>query len=283
MKASTKIQSGVSLFAILLVLAFSGCNFTSNKSKQASPAVPGAAAKEITLSAESQALLNKFPTPFELTLMLEKAQAGFIFSITNPPENANKYSTEKSKALNLGAYSADLSYSATFKSMDETNKFLACTNKLADELGIAGIYNPSMVEKINHFSNNKDSLISLINKVFSETNDFLSKNNRNQIAVLIATGGFTEGVFIASSLAEFAKDNSKIIAVIASQKENYNKLTAILDGYKDDQVMKPVADEIAKLKPIWENYNIASGEKISQQSTKEITVLAEKVRAAFVQ
>jgi hypothetical protein len=167
--------------------------------------------------------------------------------------------------------------------MDETNKFLACTNKLADELGIAGIYNPSMVEKINQFNNNKDSLISLINKVFSETNDFLSKNNRSQIAVLIATGGFTEAVFIAASLAEFAKDNSKIMAVIASQKENYNKLATILDAYKDDQVMKPVADEIAKLKPIWENYNIASGEKISQQTTKEITVLADKVRGSFVQ
>jgi hypothetical protein len=283
MKASTRIQSGVSLLAIFLVFAFAGCNFSGNKSKQASTAAPSAAAKEITLNSESQALLNKFPTPFELTLMLEKSQAGFIFNITNPPENVNKYSTEKSRALNLGVYSADLSYSATFKSMDETNKFLACTNKLADELGIAGIYNPSMVEKINQFNNNKDSLISLINKVFSETNDFLSKNNRSQIAVLIATGGFTEAVFIAASLAEFAKDNSKIMAVIASQKENYNKLATILDAYKDDQVMKPVADEIAKLKPIWENYNIASGEKISQQTTKEITVLADKVRGAFVQ
>jgi hypothetical protein len=46
--------------------------------------------------------------------------------------------------------------------------------------------------------------------------------------------------------------------------------------------MKPVIDEIAKLKPIWGNYEIESGKKIPMQKAAEISDLAESVRLAFV-
>ncbi|MEI7500472.1 MAG: hypothetical protein WCK84_08465 [Bacteroidota bacterium] len=282
MKALKKIQSGVTSVALILVIAVSSCNNPANQDEQANAAAKDTINKEVTLSPESQGLLYKFPTPFEVTMMLEKAKAGFIFDITNPPANANKYTTEKSKALNLGIYSADLSYSATYNRTDETNKFLAATNKLADELGISGVYDKTIFDKIKKYNNNKDSLVGMINNVFGQTNAFLSKNNRNQIAVLIAAGGFAEGLYLAASLADVAKDNTKIMAVISGQKDNHLKLLSILQAYQGDEKMKPVADEIAKLKPIWDNYKIESGKKIPQQAANEINDLAESVRLAFV-
>lgn len=282
MKAFTKIQSGVALVALILVIAISSCNSPVKQDEQANAAAADTIKKEVTLSPESQSLLYSFPTPFEVTSMLEKAKAGFIFDITNPPANAGKYTTEMSKALNLGIYSADLSYSATYNRTDETNKFLACTNKLADELGIAGVYDQSLLERIKKFNNNRDSLVGLINRVFSQTNDFLSKNNRNQIAVLIAAGGFAEGIYLAAYLGEGAKDNTKIMAVLASQKDNHGKLLTILNAYNADQNMKPVADAIAKLTPIWTDFGIESGKKIPIQKTGGITDLAESVRLEFV-
>lgn len=282
MKALTKIQTGVALVALFLVIAISSCNNPVKQDEQANAVAADTIRKEVKLSPESQSLLYSFPTPFEVTTMLEKAKAGFIFDITNPPANAGKYSTEMSKALNLGVYSADLSYSATYNRTDETNKFLACTNKLADELGIAGVYDQSLLEKIKKYNNNKDSLVGLINNVFSQTNDFLSKNNRNQIAVLIAAGGFAEGLYLAVTLGAVSKDNTKIMAVVAAQKDNHAKLLTILEAYNTDQNMKPVADAIGKLKPIWADYNIESGKKIPQLKVNEISDLTESVRLAFV-
>ncbi|MEI7723820.1 MAG: hypothetical protein WCK09_01880 [Bacteroidota bacterium] len=282
MKALTKIQSGVAMVALFLVIATSSCNNAATNDKNANAAVADTIKKEVTLSPESQNLLNSFPTPFEVTNMLEKAKAGFIFDITNPPANVGKYTTEMSKSLNLGVYSADLSYSATYNRSDETNKFLACTNKLADELGIAGVYDQSLLEKVKKFNNNKDSLIGLIGKIFNQTNNFLATNNRTKIAVLIATGGFAEGMYLAASLGEVAKDNTKIMAVIAGQKDNHMKLLTILEAYQADADMKPITDEIAKLKPIWGNYGIESGKKLPQQATAEISDLTESVRLTFV-
>ncbi len=282
MKTLTKIQSGVALVALFLVIALSSCNNASTNDQNANAAAADTIKKEVPLSPESQSLLNSFPTPFEVTAMLEKSKAGFIFDITNPPANVGKYSTEMSKALNLGVYSADLSYSATYNRTDETNKFLACTNKLADELGIAGVYDQSLLDKVKKFNNNKDSLIGLITNVFNQTNAFLATNNRTQVAVLIASGGFAEGLYLAASLAEVAKDNTKIMAVIAAQKDNHMKLLTILEAYQSDAEMKPVADAIAKLKPIWGNYGIESGKKIPQQAANEISQLTESVRLNFV-
>jgi hypothetical protein len=282
MKAFTKIQSGIALVALILVIAASSCNNPAKQDEQANAAASDTIKKEVALSPESQSLLYSFPTPFEVTTMLEKAKAGFIFDITNPPANAGKYVTEMSKALNLGIYSADLSYSATYNRTDETNKFLACTNKLADELGIAGVYDQTLLERVKKYNNNRDSLVDLINRVFSQTNDFLSKNNRNQIAVLIAAGGFAEGVYLAAYLGEAAKDNTKIMAVIAGQKDNHTKLLAILNAYNADQNMKPIADAIGKLAPIWVNYGIESGKKLPIQKTGAILDLAESVRLEFV-
>jgi hypothetical protein len=282
MKAIMNRLSGIALAALLIALAITSCNNPAASDQQANAEAADTIRKEVTLTPESQSLLYQFPTPFEVTTMLEKAKAGFIFDITNPPADVNKYTTEKSKALNLGVYSADLSYSATYNRTDEANKFLAATNKLADELGIAGVYDQNLLEKVKKFNNNKDSLVAMVNKVFSLTNDFLSKNNRNQIAVLIAAGGFVEGLYLAASLNEVAKDNKMISAIIFKQKDNLDKLVAILDAYQADENMKPVADAVAKLKPIFTGYGLEAGTKIPMQKAAEIADLAESVRNGFV-
>jgi len=282
MKALTKIQSGLALVTLLLVFFISGCNNSTTNDQNANAAAADTIKKEITLSPESQNLLASFPTPFEVTNMLEKAKAGFIFDITNPPANVGKYTTEMSKSLNLGIYSADLSYSATYNRTDETNKFLAATNKLADELGISGVYDQTLLDKVKKFGNNKDSLVAVITHVFNQTNNFLATNNRTKVAVLIASGAFSEGLYLAASLAELAKDNTKIMAIISGQKENHMKLLTILEAYQADKEMAPVAAEIAKLKPIWGNYGIESGKKIPQNAAVEISDLTESVRLTFV-
>ncbi len=282
MKASRTVQLGVAGLTILLFFAISGCNSPSNQGQKDGEAVADTLTKEVTLSPEIQSMLYSFPTPFEVTILLENARAGFIFDITNPPANVDKYNTELKKSLNLGVYSADLCYSATYNRSDETNQFLSCTNKLANDLGIAGVYDQTLLDKVKQHSNNKDSMMVLLSKVFTQTSDFLSKNHRSRPAVLIAAGGFTEALYLACSLAEVAKDNTKIISIVAGQKENHMLLLTILEAFSVDVEMQLVLEGIQKLKPIWGNYDIESGKKIEMKKMAEISDLAESVRISFV-
>jgi len=281
MKAIRKIFSGLFL-TLIATLSITSCNNTSNKDQQANQATADTVKKEVTLSPENKNLLYQFPTPFEVTMMLQRAKAGFIFNITNPPSNVTKYSTGKAKALNLGVYSADLAYAATYNYIDETNKFMSCTSKLANELGIAGIYDPNLVDKVKKFNNNKDSLVALVSRIFNQTNDFLSKNNRNQVAVLVAAGTFVEALYLTASLNQVAADNKSISTVIFKQKDNLDKLVTLLTAYNMDSEINPVGVEVSKLKTIYTNYGLEADKKLPQQKAAEIGDLTQSVRDSFI-
>lgn len=282
MRSLKKSLSFTGSFAMLSAFILSGCGGAADKDAEANREAADSIKKEVVLTADQHNLLYSFPTPFEVTTMLEKAKAGYIFDITNSPGNVTRYGTEFKKALNLGVYSADLSYSTTYNRIDETNKFLACTGKLADELGIAGVYDQTLLEKVKKYGNNKDTLVGIITRVLSSTNDFLSKNNRNQVAVLIVTGGFVEGMYLAISLNEVARDNRQIVTVILQQKENFDKLLTILDAYQNDTEMSVIKNEVAKLDKIFTGFDLKPGEKVPMQKAAEMTDLAEYVRLGFV-
>ncbi len=281
MKAFRKILASL-LVALTVISSMTSCNNGASKDSQANQTAADTIKKDVNLSPENKNLLYQFPTPFEVTMMLQRAKAGYIFKITNPPANLSKYSTEKAKALNLGIYSADLAYSATYNFVDETNKFIACTGKLANDLGIAGVYDPGLVDKVKKFNNNKDSLVNMVTKIFNQTNDFLSRNNRNQIAVLVATGTFVEALYLAASLNQVASDNKPISTVIFKQKDNLDKLITLLTAYNMDSELKPIGDEVSKLKAIYTNYGLEADKKLPQQKAAEIGDLTQSVRDSFI-
>ncbi|MCX6285331.1 MAG: hypothetical protein NTW31_13985 [Bacteroidetes bacterium] len=270
------------LFWILSLAFLPACNNSGENTAGADESSSYIIKQEIILSPETQDILNRFPTPFEVTMMLQEVKAPYIFSLTNPPANVNRYFTAKTKALNLGIYSTDLAYSSTYERADETDKFLFCTGKLAGDLGIAGVYDKSLPAKVEMFKNNRDSLVALVKRFFGETGDFLRRNNRNQVAVLVSAGAFVEGLYIASSLCQVARDNSGIASTLFSQKESLDKLTRILGEYSNDSNIKPVADELAKLKPIFTDYGLGSGKAIPQSKAAGIVAITEQVRASMI-
>ncbi len=273
--------------SLVIVMAVSivflaGCG-GGTKDQKANEAAADSIKQELTLTPEAKNSLYELPTPFEVTDTLKQAEAGYIFDITNPIENVGKYMTEKSKAINLGIYSADLAYSATYNHIDNTNKFLGCTRQLADELGIAGVYQPNLLDKVKEFNNNKDSLVALVSSIFIATNDFLSKNNRNQVAVYIVSGAFLEGLYLASSLNIVAKDNTKISEVIFQQADNYGKMMIILDLYQNDENMKSVYEEMFKLKTVFTYFVQEPGKPLAKEKAFEINDLIESIRNTFIQ
>lgn len=267
------------LFALSLIF-LTGCggSGTRNADQDANDSV----SMEMSLSPEALKLLYSLPTPFQVTSLLEQAKAGYIFDITNPVENVGKYITEKDKGLNLGVYSADLAYAATYNQVDNTNQFLGCTSKLANELGVAGIYQPNLVDRIKGFNNNKDSLVELVAGIFITTNDFLSRNNRNQIALYIASGAFVEGLYLASALNIVASDNTQISTILFNQMDNYEQLLSLLDLYKHDIAMKALYDEMFNLKAVFTDFGLEANKKLTPEQANGINDLVENIRNSII-
>jgi hypothetical protein len=273
-------ENGLILLLFLAILP--SCRQSGRNDAAVDQPNPDIIKREVILSPETQDMLNRIPTPFEVALILQEAKAPFVFSLTNPPANINKYFTQKTKALNLGIYSVDLAYSSAYQRTAETEKFIFCTGKLADDLGIGGVYDKTLVEKIINCKNNRDSLVLLIKRIFGETNDFLRRNNRNQVAVLVAAGSFVEGIYIASSLCQLVPDNSRIAAIIYGQRASLDKLLRILGEYGMDSTVKPVADDLGKFKPIFTDYGLGSGKTLPPQKVAGIVEIAGQIRSSMI-
>jgi len=238
--------------------------------------------QEVILSPESQDMLNRFPSPFEVATMLRDAHAPYIFRLTNPPENVNRYFTQKTKALNLGIYSTDLAYSSTYNMQDETGKFIYCTGKLAGDLGLAGIYDKNLLAKAGKYRENRDSLVQLVNQFLENTSDFLRRNNRTQAAALVASGAFVEGLYIVASLCQLTASNSRLATAIFAQKESLDKLLKILGEYGTDSTIKPVAHELSRLLPVFTSYGLGTGNQLPASQAAAIVKLTGDVRSAMI-
>jgi len=283
MKTLRKTTQFLVLSVLAGSLALTGCNFANKGNKATDATSNEPLMTEDALKPEIQKLLYEFPTPFEATLMLQKANAGFIFDMTNPVANVGKYISEKSKALNLGVYSCDVCYAAAYNRADELNELLKCTGKLADELGLSGLYSEDLLNQIKANANNKDSLVSIITNLFSQTNSLLSKSNRDKVTLLAVTGGFVETLYLATSLNMLAKDNQQIATIIFDQKDNLDKLLTIYKDFSSDEDMKAMADQVGKLKAVFTDYGLEANKVIAFDKAGQIRDLTEGIRNGLIQ
>ncbi|MBU0765721.1 MAG: hypothetical protein KJ607_12895, partial [Bacteroidetes bacterium] len=76
------------------------------------------------------------PSPFETALLLQRAGAVYNAEILNPSDKWADYTTDISKGLNLGVYSADLCFTTIFDQTETSCKYIASCKKLAEELSI---------------------------------------------------------------------------------------------------------------------------------------------------
>jgi hypothetical protein len=235
---------------------FYGCG---NESGQNSAEVE----TEITQEDQEQKNENIFyalPSPLQLGKILQRAGAGFEKNLLNPVGNASGYATKSARALNLGVYGADLSYSAIFDQSQEIINYLNASKKLADELGASSIYSGDVVGRIENNSGRRDSILPLLGEILLNSSEVFKENEQEQTAALVAAGGFIEGLYIGTQVAKNAKDKAPIIQRIAELKGSLDNMIGLLE--QNNNIVE-VAIVIADLKAIKAVYDEVSADAIA--------------------
>ena len=220
------------------------------------------------------------PTAFEVTEMLNRIEAAYIQAICNAPENVDKYLTEDAKALNLGIYSADMSYSSTYNQHQSVVDFMNVSRKLIDGLDMTAAIDPELPEKVERNENNKDELIKLISESFYDAYDYLNKNNRGAISMLIVAGSWVEGLYITTHISDDTFNNKEMVKIILSQKDPLVKLSELLDKYPN---VEYVASLNAELKPLYDIYNNIEEGSITESQLENIKNSVDQIRTKIIE
>ncbi len=217
--------------AIVVCLMATSCNNDNSKSKLN---------KELDVEANLANDLNKakqvfyaLPSPIETAYLIQSTGVSYNVDLANSTEKADSYVTTMQKALNFGVYGADLSYASLFNQTQTTIQYMATAKKLAEELGIMDFVQKDIVERVESNINERDSLMEIITDGFTTANEYLKDAGRAEVAALIVAGGWLEGLYLATSLAELAEDNSRLVDLVIDQRLSLSILLRLLENYKD--------------------------------------------------
>jgi len=243
----------VGLVACLLTVFFA-CSPESNENVESEIEEEEVGTTEIKVKKVGKVFYT-IPSPLEMTSLIKKAGASYDKEIGNSVSNASNYVTNISMALNLGVYGADLSYASIFDQTQETLRYFAVAKKLADGIGISSAFGKSTLDRIESNINNRDSLISIISDSYWETDAYLKENKRSSTSALVITGGWVEGLYIATRLAARTSNNKEIVSRIGEQKLSLNNLIAMLNSYDAENIVT-ILNELTDLKQIYEGVEL---------------------------
>ncbi|HAN17812.1 MAG: hypothetical protein A2X13_05885 [Bacteroidetes bacterium GWC2_33_15] len=219
------------------------------------------------------------PTSYEVIHMINKIEASYIIGITNPLENVDKYFTDKDQALNLGIYSADLSYASTYNMKQEVMNFMDASQELIIQLDITGAFNKDFVDKVEANIDNKDTLVNLITNSFYDTYNYLVKNSKEDLSLLVLAGSWVEAMYISCNISETVYNNPELVSVIMHQKTALNKLIELLVPHNSHETIQSILNDLNPIKTI---YDSIDEKGITEKQLEQIISQTEALRTRII-
>lgn len=249
-------------------LVASSCSLSSNDKKT-----------EVTkqnIEENVREFVYPLPTAFETTEMLNRIEAPYIQTLCNDLANAEGYLTEYKRALNLGVYSADMCYASTYNQQQGIMDCMDVIKGLIEELDMATGVDPELPSKLESNENNKDELTKLITESFYDSYDYLNRNDRGPVSILVVAGSWIEAEYVTTHISENTFLNKEMVKIVMSQSEPLAKLMEILDTkFPNDEYAKTIK---AGLTPLNNVYKAVADGGITEDQIAKITELVEALR-----
>lgn len=222
---------------------------------------------QVTISEEIiNEMIHSIPSPIEMTSLIQSTGADFNQGLLNKTDNLDKYATAHQKAINLGIYGAELGYLNIYEKTMMSVDYITAVRTLARDLKVEQFFDFETLKRLANSSKNIDSLINITTQSFSKMDAFLREQNRTKASVLIVTGTFIEGLYIATQIAE-QKSNPELVERVGEQKMSIDNLLLMLNVYKSDPEMEALGNQITELKKLYDDVQIITvyGEPTSKE------------------
>ncbi len=232
-----------------------------------------------TIESEIEKNVYPIPTSAEVIKMLTELEVGYIIGITNPVENSAKYFTSSTRAINTGAYGADLSYCTLYNIQQEVINYLNAIRSLANELNMSKIYDETLYDRIKQNFDNKDELVNILTEAFNNTYAYLSDNDQQNLALLMVGGAWVEGMYLTTHVSEAAYQVAGISKVLIEQKKSFELYMDIAGTYPEDPIVKDFIDKLEPIKKVYQGLETS----LTMQNIMDITKAIEGIRSQIVQ
>ncbi len=180
--------------------------------------------------------LANIPSPAEGINELSKWGVGYDNSILNDTKKSKNYSTEFSKAINLGIYNIDMCYAIVNERGEDVLKYMKTVLISSDAIGLKGAIDQMVGKRVEQNLSSKDSLLHILDELLIKSDNYLRTNERLFTAATVFSGAWIEALYLTSKLAETSTDaaiKTKAYKHLWEQRFHLGNLITVLEDFKD--------------------------------------------------
>jgi len=197
------------------------------------------------------------PSPMQIASIFKKSGLKFYSGITNPADNANKYKASSTavKALNLGVYSADLSYCILNKQNQDSKNYFKASRTLSSEIGLSKAFEANNVaQRMEKNMAREDSISRILGEIQMQTDNLLEENKQNHISVISFTGAWIESMYIGIQV-QMKERNANIAEKLVEQMSiAENIIKALKANAAKEPEINALVDQMNSLNDIYNNF-----------------------------
>ncbi|HEX8516915.1 MAG TPA: hypothetical protein VF868_12000 [Bacteroidia bacterium] len=265
---------GVMLIATGMLLASCG----NETSKEDSVTEADTVATE-TATVEVEDVSYSLPSPLQIASIFKKSGLKYKDGITSTLKDPSKYTTNLSKALNLGIYSADLSYTVLNKQNQEAMNYMKLCRQMADNLGMGSVFEQGNLSKrFEKNIGNEDSLAYIIAELQMVTDMYLDENDQQEVTSIVFAGAWIESMYVGSKVYEKGKDKS-LNSKLAEQMTILGSIVnALKSQEKKDPAISGLVADLQSIKTIYDGLpSVKNQPEAAEDSEKELSLTDEEV------
>lgn len=238
------------------------------------------------------------PSTIEMASMIKKSGASYNSEVLNDINNVTNYTTSRSKAINLGIYGADLSYTSIFNRNQESVFYLSCSKQLAEQLDISNALSDDLLERIEEKVEDRDSLVNIVTETYWSLDSYLKENDRDELSALMVAGGWLEGIYLGTQIYKSGEASEELKQRIVDQKFALEHLVMLLDSHNGSGAVNDVRSDLMAIMDIFErtqetnssNNQVSGGVAViggtklmmSNSDMTELTQLVQEIRTKYV-
>lgn len=191
------------------------------------------------------------PSPAQTALMLKNLGMGYDKGLSASPELASQLTSKEEKALLMGMYGADLAYSVSFQDGQTGITMFKAIEGVAADLSLENAVDKNLVDRFMSNVGNDDSLLVLSGVAYRAADQYLKRNDRNDISSLVLAGGWLETMHIALAVYA-AEENEELAQRIAEQRSALNNLVSVMESSSTNQKVSDLISGLGELNQLFQ-------------------------------
>ncbi len=253
---------GLSLF-----FAIASCGPSNQQQEEA----PKKESVEVAEAESVQRILFSVPSPLESALMIQECGIPYSAQVLHDVSRSRDYATTPMKAINMGVYITDLSYSNVFgQTSNAVNSFKAIED-LAVQLDLDHLVDETLMKRFDESINNRQALLRLTSDVYSDLQLELSDGDMEYVNALVIAGAWIEGMYITTAVLDDILAEDKVVQRIAGQKQTLENLMGLLSNYNDVPAIEKTLADLEGIESIFNQLEVV-------EEPKEVEVNKTSVR-----